>query len=260
MVKALAQEVIIVTGASSGIGAATARELAGRGARVALAARRVDELQAQEQAILAAGGQAISIPTDVSDPKQVQRLVERTEAAFGRVDVIVNNAGAYWRRPLADTTPDELARLIEVNLLGAMLLTQAALPGMLHRHHGAIISVGSVSGRVAMEPVYSASKYGLRGFSLSLRRQLEGSGVSVSLVSPGNIRTDMTQHVQGQLPEPRLVAEAICDLVVHPRREIVVPRRHYSIVWLEQLLPSLADAAYRWRHWSPVEKESAWRY
>jgi short-subunit dehydrogenase len=97
-----------------------------------------------------------------------------------------------------------------------------------------------------------------------LRRQLVGTGVSVSLVSPGNIRTDMTREKQGRMPEPQLVADTICDLVSHPRREVVIPRRWYSIVWLEQMTPTLADVVYRWRHWSPVtrkeEKETAWRY
>jgi NAD(P)-dependent dehydrogenase (short-subunit alcohol dehydrogenase family) len=259
----LANQVAVVTGASSGIGAAAAQELARRGARVVLAARRVERLRAQEQAILAIGGQARSVQTDVTDPKQVVRLIEAAEGAFGRVDVLVNNAGVNWRRPIAASPPADLVRLLEVNLVGAVLLTQAVLPGMLQRRHGAVISVGSLSGRVAMEPIYSATKYGLRGFSLSLRRQLTGTGVSVSLVSPGNIRTEMTRDVQGHLPEPGLVAEGICRLILRPSREVVIPRRHYSIVWLEQFFPALADVAHRWRHWSPaecLEEETAWRY
>lgn len=253
--RALDNEVAIVTGASSGIGAATAMELGRRGARVVLAARRADQLRAHEKAIRELGGHAVSIPTDVTDLKQLSRLVEETVVAFGRVDVLVNNAGSIWRRPLAASAPEDVVELLEVNLLSAVLLSQAVLPGMLERRHGAIVSVGSLSGRIAMEPVYSATKYGLRGFSLSLRRQLAGSGVSVSLVSPGNIRTDMTRHVQGRLPEPHLVAETICELVLRPRREVVVPSRHHVLVGLEQILPALADATYRWRHWSPVEEE-----
>jgi short-subunit dehydrogenase len=249
---ALSGEVAIVTGASSGIGAATARELARRGARVVLAARRAAELDAQVDAIRSAGGDAVATPTDIADPSQVTRLAEHAAAVFGRVDVLVNNAGAGWSRPLATSPPDEVVRMLQVNLLGAMLLTRAVLPGMLERHHGAVISVGSLSGRVAMEPVYSATKYGLRGFSLALRRQVDGSGVSVSLVSPGNIRTAMTNDVAARLPEPELVATAIADLVLHPRREIVIPRRHYAIAWLEQVLPAMADVAHRRRHWSSV--------
>ena len=256
----LIDAVAIVTGASSGIGAATARELALRGATVVLAARRADELEAQVQATRRAGGEALAIPTDVADPTQVTLLVDRTVATFGRVDVLVNNAGANWSRPLASSHPDDITGLLEVNLLGAMLLTRAVLAGMLERRHGAIISVGSLSGRVAMEPLYSATKYGLRGFSLALRRQLAGSGVSASLVSPGKVRTAMTRHIQARMPEPDVVATTIADLVTHPRREVVIPRRHYAIAWLEQALPSMADLAFRHRHWSPIQEEvAAWR-
>jgi NAD(P)-dependent dehydrogenase (short-subunit alcohol dehydrogenase family) len=251
----LVDEVAIVTGASSGIGAATARELARRGARVVLAARRADELDAQAEAVRGAGGKPLAVRTDVADATQVSLLVERTLTAFGRIDVLVNNAGAGWLKPMASTSPDEILRLLEVNLLGAMLLTRAVLPGMLERCHGAIISVGSLSGRVAMEPLYSATKYGLRGFSLALRRQVTGSGVSVSLVSPGKIDTAMTRHVDARMPKPDVVATTIAELVTHPRREVVVPRRHYAIAWLEQVLPNIADLAHRRRQWAPLQGE-----
>jgi NAD(P)-dependent dehydrogenase (short-subunit alcohol dehydrogenase family) len=254
---ALAGEVAIVTGASSGIGAATARELGLRGATVVLAARRADLLDAQMRSILDAGGKAVALPADVADPEDIVMLAERTLAAFGRIDVLVNNAGAFWSRSLVSTPPDQIVRMAGVNLLGAMLLTRAVLPGMLERRRGAIISVGSLSGRVAMEPVYSATKYGLRGFSLALRRQLAGTGVSVSLVSPGNISTEMTRHITGRMPEPALVATAIADLVTHPRREVIVPARHHVIACLEQVFPTLADLMHRQRHWSPVREEDS---
>jgi short-subunit dehydrogenase len=258
--QTLAGEAAIVTGASSGIGAATATELARRGARVVLAARRPDALAAQAEAIRTAGCEAVAIPTDLADRRQLAQLADRATAMFGRIDILVNNAGASWFKPVASSPPSEIAGLLEVNLLGAMLLTRAVLPGMLERGHGAVISVGSLSGRVAMEPLYSATKYGLRGFSLALRRQLAGSGVSVSLVSPGKVRTAMTSHVDGRMPEPELVATAIADLVVHPRREVVIPGRHYAIAWLEQLLPQMADFTYRHRHWSPVYEEEGARW
>jgi NADP-dependent 3-hydroxy acid dehydrogenase YdfG len=255
--RPLLDEVAIVTGASSGIGAATARELGRRGARVVLAARRVDELEAHAQAIRDAGGEAMAIPTDVADSTQVALLVERTVEALGRIDVLVNNAGANWSRHLAATSPEDVIGLVKVNLLGAMLMTRAVLPRMLERRHGAIISVGSLAGRVAMEPLYSASKYGVRGFSLALRRQLAGSGVSVSLVSPGNIDTAMTSDVQARLPGPELVARTIAELIVRPRREVIIPRVHYTIAWLEQAFPSLADLAHRRRNWARVEEMRA---
>src|SRR5919198_948439 len=145
----LTDEVAIVTGASSGIGAATARELGRRGAAVVLAARRADALEAQAEAIRGAGGEALAIPTDVADATQVTLLVDRAVATFGRVDVLVNNAGASWSRPLASSHPDEIAGLLEVNLLGARLLTRAVLAGRFGRRQGSVIPFWFGSGRVS---------------------------------------------------------------------------------------------------------------
>lgn len=250
----LAGEVAIVTGASSGIGAATARELARHGVLVVLAARRADRLADQLAEIRREGGTALAMPSDMADPDDITPLVDRATREFGKIDVLVNNAGAFWSTALAESPPDQIVALARVNLLGAMLATRAVLPGMLQRRHGAIICVGSLSGRVAMEPVYSATKYGLRGFSLALRRQLAGTGVTVSLVSPGRIATEMTSHISAPLPGPELVATTIATLITRPRREVVVPGRHYAIAWLEQAFPALADMAYRQRHWSPVNE------
>jgi NAD(P)-dependent dehydrogenase (short-subunit alcohol dehydrogenase family) len=251
----LVGRVAIVTGASSGIGAATALELARRGATVVLAARRTAELDRRVHEIRVSGGEAVPIVTDVADAMQLRSLVDQTMAKFGRIDILVNNAGANWHRPLAATPPADLIGLVELNLIGAMLLTRAVLPGMLARQYGSIVFVGSVSGRVAMEPVYSATKYGLRGFALALRRQLWGTGVSVSLVAPGKIRTGMTEQVGGRLPGPELVGGQIAELIARPRREVVIPQRHYVIVWLEQLTGSLTDVLHRWRRWGGVAAE-----
>jgi len=248
MSQTLVGKVAIVTGASSGIGAATARELARRGAWVVLAARRTGELEAQVHAITEAGGRAIAVPTDVTDATQMMRLVERTQEAFGRIDVLVNNAGANWVKPLAETSADEIIRLLQVNLLGALLLTRAVLPEMQQRRQGTIISVGSVAGHIPGEPLYSATKFGVRGFSLALRRQLTGSGISVCLVTPGNIRTRMTSALRERMPEPELVASTIANLVIHPRCEVIVPLKYHAIVWLDRLLPGIKDFTFYWSH------------
>ena len=168
-----------MTGASSGIGAATAQR-AGPPRRDR-GARRAPDRPAGGAGCgrsSEAGGTAIAVPADMADATDVTLLAERATETFGKVDVLVNNAGAFWSRRWPASSADQIAALAQVNLLGAMLVTRAVLPGMLHRRHGAIVSVGSLSGRVAMEPLYSATKYGLRGFSLALRRQLAGTGVS----------------------------------------------------------------------------------
>lgn len=244
MPSPLTDQVAIVTGASSGIGAATARELARQGARVVLAARRERELEAQVLAIRAGGGRAMAVPADVTDVAQVMRLIEFARQEFGPIDVLVNNAGVNWAKPLADTSPDEIIRLLQVNLLGAMVATNAVLPEMRQRRHGSVITVGSVASHVAIEPLYSATKFGVRGFSLALRRQLAGSGVSVSLVTPGNIRTRMTSGLRERMPEPELVATAISDLILNPRRELIIPRKYHAIIWFDRLFPGIADSIF----------------
>lgn len=237
----------MVTGASMGIGALTARELARRGAQVVLVARGAYRLREQASLINAEGGKAAAIPADVSDPGQVERLVADTLDAFGRIDVLVNNAGVGWKKLYAHSSPADIRQVVAINLTGPMLLTRAVLPEMLHRHRGTIINVASVSGRVAVDPLYSATKYGLRGFSLSLRRQLADSGISVCTVCPGKVRTNQNRDSNEPMDEPEVVAETIVNLITNPRREVVVPRKYYAMVWLEQALPGLADRAQQWR-------------
>lgn len=240
-------KVVLVTGASSGIGAATAREFGRRGARVVLAARRTDQLEEQASQIVHGGGRALAVPADIRDAAQVSFLVARVMETFGPVDVLVNNAGVNWCEPFAETDAEDIAQVLSINLIGAMQLARAVLPEMKRRHEGIIISVGSVAGHVALEPLYSAAKFGIRGFSLALRRQLAGSGIDVCLVSPGNIRTQMTSALEDDMPGPELVANAIVRLTMRPRREVIVPSKYHGVVWLDRLLPGVADVAFKWR-------------
>lgn len=241
----LAGRVAIVTGASSGIGAATAQELARQGARVVLAARREAELSARVTAITARGGEALAVPTDVTVPAQRDALVARTLETFGAIDILVNNAGIGWARPFARTSPDEITHMVDLNLVGPLLLTRAVLPGMLERRRGVIISVASVAGHLAVDPLYSGTKFGLRGAMLSLRRQLRGSGVAVSLVSPGFIRTKLTSRNRLPMPGPEIVARAVARLARHPRREVVVPGYYRPVIWLDRAAPWLVDWGLR---------------
>lgn len=243
----LRDEVVIVTGASSGIGAAIAREFAQYGARVVLAARRADELQTQVEVITSAGYQALAIPTDVTDTEQITRLAEQVQERFGRVDILVNNAGIGWLRPFYKDSQQNIERVINVNLRGAMLVTHAVLPGMIARRQGTIISVASIAAHLPASSLYSASKYGLRGFMLSLRHELLGTGVSVSLISPGFIRTDMARKVPGSrlipMPGPDVVARAVLDLTLKPRREMIVPGMYVPLVAFAKVFPGIVDVA-----------------
>jgi len=239
----LVGEVAIITGASGGIGSATARELARRGASVVLAARRAELLDALASELGAEGAETLAVPTDLTDAAQIERLVERALERFGKVDILVNNAGIGTPRPLAKTPPDAIVRELAVNLVGAILLTRAILPGMLERKRGAIISIASVAGHVGVEPLYSATKFGLRGFSYALRRQLRGSGVTVSAVSPGFIRTPMTSSMKLPMPGPEVVARKVAALVRKPKREVIVPRVYRIIPWIERHAPWLLDLA-----------------
>jgi NAD(P)-dependent dehydrogenase (short-subunit alcohol dehydrogenase family) len=239
-------KVAIVTGANSGIGAVTAKELAQRGAIVVLAARRATELEAQAKAITEAGYCAVTIPTDVTDLTQIRQLTERTTELFGRVDVLVNNAGILWRESYMDNSIEQIEQIINVNLLSTILLTHVVLPGMLERHHGSLIFVASVAAQIAVDPLYCATKFGVRGFALSLRRELANTGVSVSVVSPGFVRTPLNSHIRMPMPGPEPVARAIADLATHPRREMVVPGFYRPIIEGERLFPSIADHLTQW--------------
>jgi NAD(P)-dependent dehydrogenase (short-subunit alcohol dehydrogenase family) len=245
MAEKIAGQVVIVTGASSGIGAATAVLLAGRGAHVILAARREPELR--EVADRCAGEAALIAPTDMTRPEEIRRLVEKTLQTYGRIDVVVNNAGIGGGGRFDQASEDLIETNLQVNLYAPMLLTRLALPGMLGRGRGTIISVASVAGHVGTEPIYSATKFGLRGFSLALRRQLRGTGVTSSVVSPGFIRTPMNSGRRGRLPGPEIVARAIARLIERPRREVVVPGYYRGAIWAEALVPWLLDRVLRYQ-------------
>lgn len=238
-------EVAIVTGASGGIGSATARELARQGAKVVLAARRADQMEALARDLVDAGGEALVIQTDVTDRTQLEQLVTATVEHFGRVDILVNNAGIGAPRPMVKLSLDFIDELLAVDLVAPAELTRLVLPGMLERKHGAIISIASVAGHIGLDPLYSGAKYGLRGFSLGLRRQIRGSGVSVSVISPGFIRTTMTRGVRAPMPGPDLIARTVARLVRHPKGEVVIPRYYRIPIWVDRHAPWIVDRFIR---------------
>jgi ribitol 2-dehydrogenase len=186
----LAGKVIIITGASSGIGAAAARRLAGLGCRVALAARSDEKLRALEREI---GASALALPTDVTSGTDVQRLVARTREHFGAIDALFANAGIYIPGQFAEGDPEALARLVDVNVTGVLRCVHAVLPHMRSRHAGDIVVTSSISGHVDIqwEPVYSASKHAVQTFVHTLRRQVQGDGIRVGALAPAMVANEL---------------------------------------------------------------------
>lgn len=191
--------VTVVTGASSGIGAAVARVLAARGSAVALVARREDRLVALAGELTAAGGRALAVEADVTDAEQARAAMERAVEAWGRLDILVNNAGVPQRGPLMDSSPAEFERVVGVNLLGSMYCAHAALPYLVEaaasdpRRVADLVNISSVAGRVVHKTtgVYNASKYGVNAYSEALRQEVAGRRVRVSVLEPSAVITDL---------------------------------------------------------------------
>jgi NADP-dependent 3-hydroxy acid dehydrogenase YdfG len=186
----------VVTGASSGIGEATAIALAKEGYAVALAARREDRIKQLAEKISADGGAALAVPTDVTDPGSARALIETAKSELGSVDVLVNNAGVMLLGPILGAELEHWERMINVNVLGLMYCTHAALPVMQEQNGGHIVNVSSVAGRVARmgSGVYNATKFGVGAFSESLRQEGVEYGVRVTIIEPGFVDTELQGH------------------------------------------------------------------
>ena len=194
----LSDSVALVTGASSGIGNATAKALAAEGASVALAARREDELETLADQIDSDGGETLVVPTDVTDETQVEEMIARTHEKFGRLDILVNNAGVMLLERVEDASPENFRQMAEVNLLGLMNTTHAALPIMQEQGEGHIVNLSSVAGRKAMAggSAYNATKFGVNGFTEALRQEMAGENmIRTTLIEPGYVDTELQEHI-----------------------------------------------------------------
>ena len=192
----LSGRVAAITGASSGIGEATAITLARAGAAVSLAARRADRIDALAERINGDGGQAIAIETDVADEAQSNAFITRTKEELGRLDVLVNNAGVMLLGPVIGADTGEWRRMIEVNLLGLLYCTHAVLPIMGEQGSGHIVNVSSVAGRFANfgSAVYNLTKFGVNAFSEALRQEVVAANVKVTVIEPGMVETELLSH------------------------------------------------------------------
>ena len=199
----------LVTGASSGIGEATAEQLAAAGANVAVVARRRDRLEALAERLRGQGAQAEVIEADITDQSQAEGAVKRTVETFGRLDILVNNAGVMLLGPAHDAPLDEWQRMVDLNVLGLLYCSHAALPHLLaaaedaDRRCADIVNVSSVAGRVtrAGSAVYNLTKHGVGAFSEALRQEVTGRHVRVGIVEPGAVDTELPDHMRAEILE-----------------------------------------------------------
>lgn len=249
--------VVIVTGSSAGIGRETALEFARHGAHIVLTARREDRLREVAERIRRIGTEALVVPADVGRSEDIARLVQAALDRFGRIDVLVNNAGFGFSGMLEETTEQDMRELLNVNYMSAFLATKAVLPAMRRQRSGHIVNVSSVVGKLAFpfHGAYAASKFALVGMTEALRGELEGSGVTATVVLPGTTRTeffDAQRTRDGRVSAPTgpqqdaaVVARAIVRSVRHPTPEVNIVRPYRIAFGLSAFFPFLRDFAGR---------------
>jgi NADP-dependent 3-hydroxy acid dehydrogenase YdfG len=239
MARSLEGTVALVTGASSGIGEATGRALAGLGAAVVLVARRKERLERLAAEISSQGGKAVAFEADVTERAQAEGAVQHAVETLGRLDTVINNAGVMLLGPIENAPVEEWERMVHLNLLGLLYTAHAALPHLLKAAQGEprrvadLVNISSVAGRVAREGsgVYNLTKHGVGAFSESLRQEVTGRHVRVSLVEPGAVATELASHLRPEIAEQAMqrfaqierleaddIAETITFIVTRPRR------------------------------------------
>ena len=265
--------VVIITGASSGIGAAAATLLGKSGYRIVLAARRKERLTELVDQIRLSGGEALAVPTDLSDSEQIHNLVDQTLAAYGRIDILVNNAGSARHLWLDEQTIDgDIQTQLQVNLIGMIQLTRLVLPVLVAAGSGQIIHISSIASWVGIPTysIYNASKFGSRGFMISLRRELRGSGVTISEIFPGAVDTEFgrdpevswkttTVTPKFALLTSQAVADKILVMIQKKKTRLVIPGFMWIAIWADAHFPRFVswvlskffyiqdDVKYSWR-------------
>jgi NAD(P)-dependent dehydrogenase (short-subunit alcohol dehydrogenase family) len=260
--RPVSEQVVVIAGASSGIGRATAAAFAAEGARVVCAARNTEALDTLVAEIGRSGGSAYAVPADVTDPAAVRALADAAEQRHGRIDTWVNAAAVgIWGR-IEDITDEEFDRVLRVNFLGHVHGVHAAVPALRRAGGGSIIGISSVEGvrAVPLQAPYAASKFALCGFYDCLRMELaqEGAPIAVTTILPASIDTPFFEHARsklGAMPKPpppvytpELVADTIVHAATHPRRQIPVGGAATAFILTQRLVPGLADAVLAIRH------------
>jgi len=242
----LSGRVVVITGASSGIGAAAARACARAGMNVVLGARRAAVLEEVAAECRRMGVSALPVPVDLRLPEDVERLMSKAFETFGRVDVLIANAGAGFHTSLADATDAQLRDIIDLNVLGVMRCARVAAPLMIAQGRGHIITVSSVSAELVWpnDAVYGATKAAVHRFALSLRGELAPHGIAVTDIMPGVIDTPLTATlVNHHKADAAIVARAIVRAIESPRAVVVTPRWYRGVLLLNRFL---AGSVNRW--------------
>jgi NADP-dependent 3-hydroxy acid dehydrogenase YdfG len=224
--SSLQNRVVVITGASSGIGLESAKLFAAAGARLALLARDPARLSAAEQAVKAAGAEVLALATDITDESAVAAAFRAVEERFGRVDILVNNAGTGFATDLATCTLADFRRIFETNVTGVFLATRAVLPGMKSRRSGQVINISSIVGKVANPnaPLYCASKHALNGYTSGLQQQVAKDNIRVSTVSPSAVDTaywDGRPVDRSKFLKPEEVAAAVLFVATQPEGVLI---------------------------------------
>jgi len=244
--------VVIITGASSGIGKATSKALARKGFCTVLAARTLENLQKVEKEITSEGGKAVSISTDITDRNQVRHLVDSTLRQFGKIDIFICNAGIYWRCPARDLPMEDIQHVMDTNFYGSIFCIYEVLPHMLSRKNGHIIVVSSFDGLKGLPPdsAYVASKFAVTGFAEVLRQELKEHGITVTTIFPSRVNTPMTANVEVPLLSrkvpPEYVARRIMKSIYKKKTNVLVPYIGPKLLYMTNCIsPNLGDFLVR---------------
>lgn len=221
MVSKLEGKVAIITGASSGIGEATAISLAAEGAKVVIAARRVERLEAVAKQIIDHGGQALSIVSDITDEAQAQNVIQKAHTEFGHIDILVNNAGISFPGRIENADPSNWRKMIDINVLALMYTTHIALPIFKAQKSGHIVNISSVAGRIARAGMagYNVTKWGVNAFSEALRQEVYQDNIRVTIIEPGLVETEIDQHI----------TDVVAKQEIEARRKAITPLQSQDI-------------------------------
>jgi short-subunit dehydrogenase len=240
-------DVIIITGASTGIGRALALALAGRGSRLALGSRNVTLLQETADGVRRRGGEALAIPTDVTDRAQVERLVQETITTWGKVDILVSNAGQYLRKPVLELSIADLEQSMAVNFYGHVHVVLAVMPAMVRQGNGHIILMATMNAKKGIPPdaPYAAAKFALSGFGEVLRQELRTHGIAVTTIYPGRVDTPMISDLHVPWISAKISPEATARAIERAIRtrpaEVILPPQAVLLHLVNVFSPRLAD-------------------